>query len=121
MDFSESKVNALVANIGRIWEESKDTRGTQIVFCDLGVKPTAWGYSVYDTLVAKLTEAGIPRNQIATMQEATTDVRKQALFERVRSGAVRVLIGSTQKMGTGTQRPKTSSGLASSGRALEAG
>src|SRR4051812_46902905 len=68
---------------------------------DLGVNPTPWGYSVYEELTAKLEAAGVPRWQVAAIGDAETDAKKQALFERVRQGTVRVLIGSTQKMGTG--------------------
>ncbi|MFO0849838.1 MAG: DEAD/DEAH box helicase family protein [Gemmataceae bacterium] len=101
-----SKLNALVENVHAIWKRSAPTRGTQMVFCDLGVQPTAWGFSVYDELVAKLAARGIPRDQIACAGDADTDAKKQSLFERVRSGAVRVLIGSTQKMGAGTNVQK---------------
>ncbi|RUL84040.1 hypothetical protein TsocGM_21110 [Tautonia sociabilis] len=98
----DSKIEALVANAARIWAESTPTRGTQLIFCDIGVNPTPWGYSVYEELVTKLVARGIPRGQIAAIGEADTDAKKQALFDRVRNGTVRVLIGSTQKMGTGT-------------------
>ena len=99
-DFPGSKVNALVRNVHRIWQDTADTLGTQLVFCDLGVH--ARPHSVYDDVVAKLTAAGIPASQVAVMGDADTDAKKQALFERVRQGTVRVLIGSTAKMGTGT-------------------
>lgn len=101
-DDPDSKVNAAAAQVARIWRETTPSKGTQMIFCDLGVKPTPWGFSVYDELVANLTAQGIPREQIAAIGEAETDVAKQALFQKVRSGAVRVLIGSTQKMGAGT-------------------
>lgn len=101
-DFPSSKVNALVESVAAIWQRSAATRGTQMVFCDMGVHPTAWGYSVYEEIIGKLTARGIPREQIAAVGSADTDAKKQALFERVRSGQVRVLLGSTQKMGTGT-------------------
>src|SRR5262249_10365140 len=81
-------------------------RATQMVFCDMGVHPTAWGYSVYDEITAKLQSRGIPRGQIAAIGDAESDAKKQALFERVRSGQVRVLLGSTAKMGTGTNVQK---------------
>ena len=81
-------------------------RGTQMIFCDMGVNPTPWGYSVYDEIIDKLVARGIPREQIAAIGDADTDAKKQALFEKVRNGAVRVLIGSTQKMGTGTNVQK---------------
>jgi hypothetical protein len=105
-DFPGSKVNALVANVATIWERTAATRGTQMIFADLGVNPTSWGYSVYGNIVEKLMANGIPRSQIAAIGEADSDAKKQALFEKVRQGAVRVLIGSTQKMGTGTNVQK---------------
>jgi N12 class adenine-specific DNA methylase len=101
-DFAGSKVNRLVENVVQIWHDSSATRGTQMVFCDLGVNPTPWGYSVYDDVVAKLAAAGIPPEQLAVVGDAATDAKKQVLFERVRNGSVRVLLGSTAKMGTGT-------------------
>ena len=82
------------------------TRGTQMIFCDMGVNPTPWGYSAYDEIIDKLVARGIPREQIAAIGDADSDAKKQALFEKVRNGQVRVLIGSTQKMGTGTNVQK---------------
>jgi N12 class adenine-specific DNA methylase len=105
-DNPDSKVNAAVENIERIWQQTSPSRGTQIVFCDMGVRPTPWGYSVYEDVVAKLIARGIPREQIAAIGDADSDAKKQSLFDRVRSGSVRVLIGSTQKMGTGTNVQK---------------
>ncbi|WP_422927530.1 hypothetical protein [Singulisphaera sp. PoT] len=105
-DFAESKINALARNVRRIWGRTADTRGTQMIFGDMGVNPTAWGFSAYDEVIGKLVEAGIPRQQIADIGDADTDAKKQALFEKVRQGTVRVLIGSTQKMGTGTNVQK---------------
>lgn len=105
-DFPESKVNRLVENVIDIWKDSAATRGTQMIFADMGVNPTEWGYSPYDEIIRKLVAHGIPRDQIATMGEAESDAKKQALFEKVRQGSVRVLIGSTQKMGTGTNVQK---------------
>ncbi len=101
-DFPGSKINALVANVARIWRETEPRRGTQMIFCDMGVNPAPWGFSAYDEVTEKLVEGGIPRSQIAAIGDADTDAKKQALFERVRQGQVRVLIGSTAKMGTGT-------------------
>ena len=101
-DFPGSKVNALVDKVAAIWQRSAATRGTQLVFCDLGVHPTPWGFSVYEEIIHKLVARGIPRAQIAAIGDADSDAKKQALFEKVRSGSVRVLLGSTQKMGTGT-------------------
>ena len=77
-----------------------------MIFCDMGVNPTPWGYSAYEEITQKLTARGIPREQIAAIGDADSDAKKQALFERVRSGSVRVLLGSTQKMGTGTNVQK---------------
>jgi N12 class adenine-specific DNA methylase len=105
-DFPGSKVNALTGNVARIWAKTAATRGTQMIFCDMGVNPTPWGHCVYDEITAKLTAAGIPREQIAAIGDADSDAKKQALFDRVRSGSVRVLIGSTAKMGTGTNVQK---------------
>jgi len=73
-----------------------------MIFCDMGVHPTPWGFSAYDKIIRKLIERGIPREQIAAVGDADSDAKKQALFERVRQGSIRVLLGSTTKMGTGT-------------------
>ena len=105
-DFPGSKINALVDKVAAIWERTADTRGTQMIFCDMGVNATPWGYCVYDEITEKLAARGIPRAQIAAIGDADTDAKKQSLFEKVRSGSVRVLIGSTQKMGTGTNVQK---------------
>jgi N12 class adenine-specific DNA methylase len=105
-DFPGSKLNALVENVAAIWNRTAATRGTQMIFCDMGVHPTPWGYSAYDEVVQKLVAHGIPREQIAAVGDADSDAKKQALFDRVRSGQVRVLLGSTQKMGTGTNVQK---------------
>lgn len=102
----DSKLERLIDNVARIWKESTDVRGAQMIFCDLGVKPTQWGFSVYDEVVEGLVKAGIPRQQIAAIGEADTDAKKQSLFEKVRQGSVRILLGSTQKMGTGTNVQK---------------
>lgn len=105
-DFPGSKVNALVENVATTWKRTAATRGTQMIFCDMGVHPTPWGYSAYDDITRKLVGCGIPREQIAAVGDADSDAKKQALFERVRTGQVRVLLGSTQKMGTGTNVQK---------------
>ncbi len=105
-DFPESKINRLVENVAAIWQRSKANRGTQMIFADMGVNPTPWGYSAYEDIVKKLVANGVPRNEIACMGDADSDAKKQALFEKVRQGTVRVLIGSTQKMGTGTNVQK---------------
>ncbi len=105
-DFPGSKVNALVENVVRDWQCSADRRGTQMIFCDMGVNPAAWGYSAYDEITEKLVARGIPRGQIAAIGDAESDAKKLSLFEKVRSGQVRVLIGSTAKLGTGTNVQK---------------
>ncbi len=105
-DDPHSKINALVRNVTDIWRETTPTRGTQLVFCDMGVKPTQWGFSAYDDVTEKLVAAGIPRAEIASIGEADSDAKKQVLFDKVRSGSVRLLLGSTQKMGTGTNIQK---------------
>jgi N12 class adenine-specific DNA methylase/SAM-dependent methyltransferase len=105
-DHPEAKVNALVDNVAAIWQRTEATRGTQMIFCDMGVHPTPWGFSAYEEIARKLVERGIPRAQIAAIGEADSDARKRALFDQVRSGQVRVLLGSTQKMGLGTNVQK---------------
>ncbi len=105
-DFAGSKINAAVENVAAVWQRSSANRGTQMIFCDMGVNPTPWGYSPYDEITEKLVSRGIPREQIAAIGDADSDAKKQALFDKVRSGSIRVLIGSTQKMGTGTNVQK---------------
>jgi N12 class adenine-specific DNA methylase len=105
-DCPDSKINRLVENVAEIWKKSTPRRGTQMIFADMGVNPTAWGFSPYQEIVEKLVEHGIPREEIATIGDAESDAKKQALFEKVRQGSVRVLLGSTQKMGTGTNVQK---------------
>ncbi len=105
-DFPESKVNVLVENALAIWQRTAATRAAQMIFCDMSVHPTAWGYSAYDDMTTKLVARGIPKEQIAAIGEADSDGKKQSLFERVRNGQVRILLGSTQKMGTGTNVQK---------------
>ena len=101
-DFENSKVNACVDNVYRIWAENADTRATQLVFCDLSTPKNDGTFNVYDDIRAKLTVRGIPAEQIRFIHEATTDAQKKELFAKVRSGEVRVLLGSTPKMGAGT-------------------
>ena len=96
-----SKVNRCIEQVYALWEATAAGRSTQLVFCDFGVHPNAWGYSVYGEVVDKLVKAGIPVAQVAVIGDADTDAKKHVLFDKVRSGAVRILIGSTQKMGTG--------------------
>ena len=101
-DFLDSKINALVANVTAIWQRTIPTRGTQLIFADLGINPTHWGYAIYADVITKLVTHGIPRQDIAVIGDADTDAKKHVLFEKMRHGTVRILLGSTQKMGTGT-------------------
>jgi N12 class adenine-specific DNA methylase len=105
-DHPESKINALADRVASIWSKTAGNRGTQMVFCDMGVNPTPWGFCVYDEVIEKLIARGIPREQIAAIGDADSDAKKQSLFDRVRSGSIRVLLGSTAKMGTGTNVQK---------------
>ena len=104
-DDPDSKVNICVGKIFEIWEQTMPQRSAQLVFCDLST-PKAGVFNVYDDMKAKLIERGIPETEIAFIHEANTDARKTELFGKVRSGAVRVLMGSTAKMGAGTNVQK---------------
>ena len=95
-----TKVNRCVGNVFKIWEDTKADRLTQILFCDLSTPGK--GFSVYDDVKTKLVERGVPENEIAFIHNADTDAKKKELFAKVRSGQVRVLMGSTAKMGAGT-------------------
>lgn len=95
-----TKVNRCVGNVFKIWEDTKSDRLTQILFCDLSTPGK--GFSVYDDIRSKLIARGVPENEIAFIHDANTDEKKKALFAKVRSGQVRVLMGSTAKMGAGT-------------------
>ncbi|SCI59238.1 Probable type I restriction enzyme BthVORF4518P M protein [uncultured Clostridium sp.] len=101
-DDPNSKVNACVDNVYRIWEEYADTKATQLVFCDLSTPKNDGTFNVYDDIREKLMARGIPAEQIRFIHEATNDAQKKELFAKVRSGEVRVLLGSTPKMGAGT-------------------
>ena len=101
-DDPDSKVNACVDNVYRIWEEYADTKATQLVFCDLSTPKNDGTFNVYDDMREKLIARGILAGQIRFIHEATTDAQKKELFGKVRSGEVRVLLGSTPKMGAGT-------------------
>jgi len=100
-DDSQSKVNLATENIFRIWEQARDNRLTQLVFCDLST-PKDNGFSVYDDMAAKLVKMGVPQDEIAFIQDYDADNAKLLLFRSVRAGKVRILFGSTQKMGSGT-------------------
>ena len=101
-DDTGSKVNACVDNVYRIWEEHADTRAAQLLFCDLSTPKGDGTFNVYDDIREKLIQRGIPDEQIRFIHEAATDAKKKELFAKVRSGEVRILLGSTQKMGAGT-------------------
>ncbi len=101
-DAGESKVNACVENAFQVWEDGKDTQATQLIFCDLSTPKTDGTFNVYDDVRNKLVERGIPKEQIAFIHEYNTEVRKAELFAKVRAGQVRILMGSTPKLGAGT-------------------
>ena len=101
-DDPDSKVNACVDNVYCIWEEHADTKAAQLVFCDLSTPKNDGTFNVYDDMREKLIACGIPAEQVRFIHEATTDAQKKELFGKVRSGEVRVLFGSTPKMGAGT-------------------
>ena len=101
-DDPNSKVNACVKNIIKKWRDSTEIRGTQLVFCDLSTPKGDGKFNVYDDIKAKLIAQGIPQEEIAFIHDANTEAQKAELFAKVRRGQVRVLIGSTQKMGAGT-------------------
>ena len=101
-DFDGSKVNACVDNIFQIWQDNADMKSAQLVFCDLSTPKPDAEFSVYTDIRRKLIERGVPESEIRFIHEANTEVQKQELFKKVRRGEVRVLLGSTQKMGAGT-------------------
>ena len=101
-DAGESKVNACVENAFQVWEDGKDTQATQLIFCDLSTPKTDGTFNVYDDVRNKLVERGIPKEQIAFIHEYNTEVKKAELFAKVRAGQVRILMGSTPKLGAGT-------------------
>ena len=101
-DDPNSKLNICVQNVLKIWEEGKDQKLTQLLFCDLSTPKNDGNFNVYDDIRKKLISAGVPENEIEFIHNADTEAKKAALFSKVRSGDVRVLIGSTAKMGAGT-------------------
>lgn len=101
-DFEHSKVTTCADNIYSIWDKTSEDKSAQLVFCDLSTPHNDGKFNVYDDLKTKLIDRGIPEEEIAFIHDANTDARKQELFNKVRRGQVRVLIGSTQKMGAGT-------------------
>ena len=101
-DEPESKVNLCVENAYQVWEESTPDKSTQLIFCDLSTPKTDGTFNVYDDVREKLVAKGIPREEIAFIHEANTETKKAELFAKVRSGQVRILLGSTPKLGAGT-------------------
>ena len=97
-----SKVNACVSNVLRIWEEGTEERLTQLLFCDLSTPKNDGTFNVYDDIRSKLIAAGVPEQEVAFIHTADTEAKKKELFAKARSGQVRILMGSTQKMGAGT-------------------
>lgn len=105
-DIPNSKVNLAVENIYKIWNDTREQKSTQLVFCDLSTPTNTDKFDVYNEIKNKLVEKGIPMNEIAFIHDADTDTRKENLFSDVRSGNVRILMGSTAKMGAGTNVQK---------------
>ena len=101
-DDPNSKLNVCVQNVLKIWEEGKDQKLTQLLFCDLSTPKNDGNFNVYEDIRKKLISAGVPENEIEFIHSADTEAKKAALFSKVRSGDVRVLLGSTAKMGAGT-------------------
>ena len=101
-DDPNSKLNVCIQNVLKIWEEGKDQKLTQLLFCDLSTPKNDGNFNVYDDIRKKLVAAGVPENEIEFIHNADTEAKKAALFSKVRSGDVRVLLGSTAKMGAGT-------------------
>lgn len=101
-DFEGSKINACVDNIYDIWEKHEDKKLTQLVFCDLSTPKSDGTFNIYDDIRKKLIERGVPESKVKFIHEAESESKKKALFSKVREGEVRILLGSTQKMGAGT-------------------
>lgn len=101
-DYAESKSSKCAAKVYEIWERTKEQHSTQMIFCDLSTPKADGGFNVYDDLREKLISLGVPNEEIAYIHNAKSEVQKKELFAKVREGEVRVLIGSTQKMGAGT-------------------
>jgi hypothetical protein len=101
-DFEGSKINAATDNVYRIWEETADKRLTQLVFSDFSTPNKDGRFNIYDDIRAKLIERGIPEHEIEFIHNADSESKKKELFAKVRQGKVRVLFGSTSKMGAGT-------------------
>ena len=105
-DKDGTKVSTCANNVFDIWQKTSDFKGTQLVFCDSSTPKKDGTFNVYDDIRSKLIDKGIPENEIAFIHDADTEVRKKELFAKVMKGDVRVLLGSTQKLGTGTNVQK---------------
>lgn len=101
-DYEDSKINRCVENTFSIWKETKEQLSTQLIFCDLSTPKNDGSFNVYDDIREKLVTKGIPKEEIVFIHEAGTETKKVELFAKVRSGQVRVLLGSTPKLGAGT-------------------
>jgi hypothetical protein len=101
-DEPNGKTSVCAENVFEIWERTKADRSAQLVFCDLSTPKNDGKFNVYADIRAKLTERGVPANEIAFIHDADTEAKKAELFAKVRKGQIRVLLGSTQKMGVGT-------------------
>ena len=101
-DDPASKLNACVQNVLQIWEDGREQKLTQLLFCDLSTPKNDGQFNVYDDIKTKLLAAGVPESEVAFIHSADTEAKKAALFSKVRSGDVRILLGSTAKMGAGT-------------------
>jgi N12 class adenine-specific DNA methylase len=101
-DHPDSKVNLAVRDIYETWQRTQDVRGTQLIFSDLGVNPTKWGFSLYDDIRDKLVKLGVPRSEIALAGEYDDDARKLKLHNAIRAGEIRIVLTSTARMGAGT-------------------
>ena len=101
-DFEEGKIQTVVENVYNIWEKTKETKAAQMIFCDMGVSAKNGRFSVYQAVIEELQNRGIPVEEIANIGDYGSDTKKAQLFEQVRKGDVRILLGSTSKMGTGT-------------------
>ena len=101
-DEAGSKVNLCIENAFKVWQDSSENRSAQLIFCDLSTPKGDGSFNVYDDIREKLTAKGIPKSEIAFIHEAATEVQKAELFSKVRSGQVRILLGSTPKLGAGT-------------------
>jgi hypothetical protein len=101
-DWSEGKLHALCARVVAHWQAGQADRTTQLIFCDVGVHPTAWGFSFYEAVIEHLVALGIPRQEIARIDQATNPQARLRLCTQVQQGEVRVLLGSTEKLGIGT-------------------